>query len=220
MKRISYFIIPSVWMPLVMGSLIACESLQRHPDSGYSTFGEQGPLFKQVEFERKAYEESFAKEELGLNGKYFLTPQEQAALGLRLKLKMKEQRLTTNQEKRQYYSYKSQLNSDQERLYFLSLPSIEQRERYVIQRGVASQSAEHAPVIASLIESKDITVGMTQKAVMESWGDPDAIEVAGNPVYGNERWKYSKYVSSEAGYKRELRYVYFENGIVSGWESF
>ena len=60
---------------------------------------------------------------------------------------------------------------------------------------------------------------MTTDQVQESWGEPDLVEVAGNPVYGNKRWKYRKFVSSEDGYTQQTRIVYFEAGKVSGWET-
>ena len=58
---------------------------------------------------------------------------------------------------------------------------------------------------------------MSKRAVQESWGEPERIEVAGNPTYGNERWKYSTYVSSTEGFNEEERMIYFEGGRVVGW---
>ena len=203
-----------------LSGLTACNSLVRHPDSGYSTYGGQRPLHMQLEQERKVYRESNAREELGYGSSMPLSEGQAAVLYRRMQLKKKEKSLTTHREKKQYYHYKPMMKTDQERLYFLSLPSIDARERFVQQRGVASMVKAFSPDMTAMIEENDITVGMHKNAVLESWGDPDRVEVAGNPVYGNERWKYSKYVSSEAGYRRETRYVYFENGVVSGWESF
>ena len=34
-------------------------------------------------------------------------------------------------------------------------------------------------------------------------GDPDKIEVSGNPQFKNERWKYNNYISTKEGYKLE-----------------
>ncbi len=203
-----------------LSGLTACNSLVRHPDSGYSTYGGQIPLHRQLEQERKAYRESKAREELGYGTSYPLNESQAITLERRMALKKMEKSLTTQRAKKQYYFYKPLMSSDQERVYFLSLPSVEARENFVHQRGIASIVKTFSTDTSALIEENDISVGMTQKAVLESWGDPDRTEVAGNPVYGNERWKYSKYVSSEVGYRRETRYVYFENGVVSGWESF
>ncbi|MCB0406670.1 MAG: hypothetical protein KDD34_00620 [Bdellovibrionales bacterium] len=203
----------------ILPGLTACSLLQRHESSGYADAARM-PAYYQLELERQAYKESFAREELGLGKGYNLSEPERVVLNKRLQLKKSEQNLTTDREKRQYYSYKPLMKNDDQRLYYLNLPSQEARERFVYQMGIAGNANEFTPDVADLIETNDIAVGMTEKAVLESWGDPDTVEVAGNDIYGNERWKYSKYVSSESGYRREVRYVYFENGVVSGWESF
>ena len=57
------------------------------------------------------------------------------------------------------------------------------------------------------IEEKDIALGMSSAAVKESWGDPDIVEVAGDTVYGYERWRYQRIVSGNDGYQKELRSV-------------
>ena len=80
----------------------------------------------------------------------------------------------------------------------MGLPSLNARERYAQIVGWPPFVRTLLKVRQRLIDNKDITLGMNQKAVLESWGEPEIVEVAGNPVYGNERWKYSKFVSSEA----------------------
>ena len=52
----------------------------------------------------------------------------------------------------------------------------------------------------------------------KSWGLPDSVEVAGNPIYGNERWRYKRYTPSPEGYRLQSRIIYFESGKVAGWE--
>lgn len=204
----------------VFTSLSACNFLSRHPDSGYSYNGHLTPLHQQLEVERKAHKEAQARQELGLSKSSYLSEYQSMALNRRMKVQNEEKHLTTYREKKQYYFYKPLLKNDRERLYFLKLPSIDAKERFVQSRGLASVAKDLNGDVANLIEDNDISVGMTKQAVRESWGDPDLKEIAGNEVYGNVRWRYSKYVSSESGYQRETRYVYFENGVVSGWESF
>ena len=53
---------------------------------------------------------------------------------------------------------------------------------------------------------------------MESWGEPEAVEVAGSQLYGNEKWVYTEYVPSSEGYQKEERVVIFEGGKVVGWQ--
>jgi hypothetical protein len=158
-----------------------------------------------------------AREELGLLGRP-LTPDEQDAVETRLQLKRKEGRIASKREKKQYYDVRSSLKTDRERLNFLSIPSFEGRQRYANSRGLGNQSETYSSDVARVIEASDITLGMSQKAVMQSWGDPDAVEVSGNPIFGNERWKYNRYISGNEGYQKELRIVYFEGGHVIGWE--
>ena len=75
------------------------------------------------------------------------------------------------------------------------------------------------PIVIA-IENNDITIGMSKGAVVQSWGDPERKEVAGNPLYGNERWLYNKMVSSVDGYSKQTRIIYFEGGRVAGWETY
>jgi outer membrane protein assembly factor BamE (lipoprotein component of BamABCDE complex) len=70
-----------------------------------------------------------------------------------------------------------------------------------------------------LIGQSDIMLGMTRAAVRESWGPPDEVEVAGQPMYGNERWHYTEQMTSSEGYTTERRIVIFEAGRVVGWET-
>lgn len=72
---------------------------------------------------------------------------------------------------------------------------------------------------ASVIEQKDIALGMDKDSVRESWGDPVTIDVAGNPSNQNERWHYVEYVSSQDGYLEQHRVVYFKRGEVVGWQT-
>ncbi len=199
--------------------LSACALIERDARSGYAysydSSAISGPdsLYEQ----RRMHMQDQAREELGLMGRP-LEDNERVALELRIRLKRMEARLATKREKKQYYDIRSHLKNDRERIYFLSLPTYEARERWAASRGLGQKDEAYTEEIAQTIEAKDIALGMTQKAVMESWGDPDAVEVAGNPIYGFERWKYHRYVSGADGYQKEMRIVYFEGGRVVGWE--
>ncbi len=203
---------------LVIG-LSACAALSRDPRSGYAydeytSVSGPGDLYQQ----REQKTELDAREELGL-GSRPLSEDEQNAVDGRLRLKRLESRITTKREKKQYYDVRGGLKNDRERAYFLSLPTFEARDRWAQQRGLGTSHDDTFPEeILSTIENNDIALGMSQKAVMQSWGDPDAVETAGNPLYGYERWKYNRYVSGDEGYQKELRVVYFEGGRVVGWE--
>lgn len=198
--------------------LSACAMFNRDPRSGYYESEEtSGSLASDIYAEKAKTIEGEAREELDL-GNRPLSDEERLALENRLRLKRQEARLANRREKKQYYQLRSQLRSDRERMYFLSLPTYEARERWAANRGLSQKDETYSDEVAKVIESNDIALGMTQKAVTESWGDPDAVEVAGNPIYGYERWKYNRYVSGNEGYQKEMRVVYFEGGRVVGWE--
>lgn len=204
---------------LLLLGLSACSSLSRDPRSGYSD--DDGISYRAKDFydEKRQYEEEQAREDLGWNGSRALSESERNQLDSRLRLRRLESKLESNRERKQYFALKGLMRSDGERIAFLHLPSVEARERWARNRGYSGTDEVHTDEIASLIEKNDISIGMSQKAVNESWGDPDMIEVAGDPVYGNERWRYSRYNAGNEGYQKQNRVVYFEAGRVVGWES-
>jgi hypothetical protein len=134
-------------------------------------------------------------------------------------LERAEQDLQGRFEREQYFKNRPYLKSDSERLEFLKLSSVEERERYLEKKGIDGSGSNNPPEIQSLIDINDITLGMTKQAVRDSWGEPELVEVAGNPLYGNERWHYDEQVSSAEGFRTEKRMVYFEAGKVVGWQT-
>lgn len=134
-------------------------------------------------------------------------------------LKRREKMIEGRSEREDYYQAKPHLRSDGERLEYLSLSSPESRDRYLKSRGVEGDQITHPVDMQTLIDENDVAKGMTKQAVKEAWGPPDDVEVAGNPIYGNERWKYSEQVTSSEGYMTEKRTVIFEAGRVVGWET-
>lgn len=210
-------IIAASLMMALLG-LSACTLLSRDARSGYAgdDLDASAPppdLYQQ----KRANVEAEAKEELGY-GSRPMTDEERESVEARIRLKRMETRLATKREKKQYYNVRAGLRSDRERIYFLSLPTYEARERWAQTRGLGAKDEVYTDEVAKTIEGNDIALGMSQKAVMQSWGDPDAVEVAGNPLFGFERWKYNRYISGNEGYQKEMRLVYFEGGRVVGWE--
>ncbi len=196
--------------------LSACAAFERSSSSGYEDSdisSAPSDLYRQ----KQISVEHDAREELGLLGRP-LSDNERAGVEARVRLKRQESKIQTKREKKQYFQVRSHLKNDRERSYFLSLPTYEARERWAQQRGLGLNDEAYPNEVAKAIESNDIALGMSQKAVSESWGDPDAVEVAGNALYGFERWKYNRYISGNDGYQKEMRIVYFEGGRVVGWE--
>jgi hypothetical protein len=111
---------------------------------------------------------------------------------------------------RHYEMYRHELSNISEKIYFLRLGTLGERENYLRSRGiVADHYSSDKALISRAIQTRDIIVGMTKQDVISSWGRPSRVDVAGNPRYENERWSF---------YERgNLKQVFFENGRVQGW---
>jgi hypothetical protein len=177
----------------------------RGPEDDYATYAAQ---------KNGVYE---AYDELGLSPSRRLTDEERESLEKRLQVRRLEGRLNTEADREQYFNYRPYMESDDDKIAFLSIPTREGRERYAVQQGMYFKTHKFSPRVQQAVSKADIVLGMTKEAVIESWGDPESIEVAGNPRYGNERWHYVEYNSTSEGYQREDREVIFEAGRVAGW---
>lgn len=181
-----------------------------------------GPRGKQevsldVRQERATQEHAEALRQLGLTN-VELSDFHRMLVDNRIRLNRMENNLRTETEKRQYYIYKPLLKTDEQRILFLGLPSLEERERVAAQWGLNANNTDFSAYEKDAIVENDVFIGMSKKAVRESWGDPETVEVAGNPIYGNERWRYSTYISTPEGFNQENRVLYFEGGRLVGWQ--
>lgn len=138
---------------------------------------------------------------------------------LRQKTRELERTLDSKKAREQYSKVLPWLSGDSEKIEFLSIPSIEGRQQWMNRKNIWSRAQVPKAEMKELIETQDIAVGMPQDYVKRSWGEPMSVEVSGNPIYKNERWKYQRFVSSSSGYRKETRYVFFEGGRVVGWET-
>ncbi|MBK9293160.1 MAG: hypothetical protein IPM57_01755 [Oligoflexia bacterium] len=188
-------------------------SLSRHSSYSYDNEDE----YAQYAAQKNGLSETF--DELGYSPSKKLTEEEEQAVTKRLKLKKLEATLT-EKEKKQYYGLKPYIENDDERISFLSLPTVESRERFAVQKGFFYKTKKLTPEVKQAIENGDIVVGMTREAVSDSWGDPEAVEVAGNRQFGNEKWTYIEYLTTSEGYQKEERVVIFEGGKVVGWRRY
>lgn len=133
-------------------------------------------------------------------------------------LKSLENSLSSKKELEQYSRALPLLAGVDERIEFLSLPGFEARQEWLNQNRVSDRSKQIGLSYDEVVKNQDIALGMPQNLVRKSWGEPDSVEVSGNPVFKNERWRYFKYVSTMDGYKNEKKTVYFEAGKVVGWD--
>lgn len=163
------------------------------------------------ELEKYAYE-------LGFDPKKGLTRTQKIQIDQRKKVRVLERGLDSQKERLQYSKVLPWLESDEEKIDFLSIPSIEGRQAWINKNRIWSR-AKNLKDFTDVMEAQDIAMGMPSDYVKKSWGEPDGVEVSGNPIYKNERWKYIKQISTPQGYRQEKRLVYFEGGRVVGWET-
>ena len=130
-----------------------------------------------------------------------------------------ESHLTSQQEIKQYYHYKPLLKTDSKRIQFLQQPGVDARNKWVKRYLFPLVKKDFNQRELEMIAKRDITVGMSRKAVEESWGSPLEKQAAGKSIRGNEMWIYKKLTPTSNGYKTEYRHVYFESGHVAGWET-
>lgn len=179
-----------------------CAQLERHPESGYA------------ERSHSPQRSSRSKK----SSDFSASSKPQVPTSDRVKLQSLESSLTSKKELEQYSKVLPWFKSDQERLDFLRQGSFEDKQRWLNEKNFLSRPQQVSTEMKELVEAQDITIGMPQTLVKKSWGDPDQIEVSGNPQLRNERWRYNRYISTSDGYKAEKKIVYFEGGRVVGWE--
>jgi hypothetical protein len=111
-----------------------------------------------------------------------------------------------------YEQYKSKFKTTSEKIYFLKLSNYERRD-YLDSRGWLKPEAKanHTPLEERFgVRATTVSMGMSKADVMNTFGRPSRVEVAGNPSNENERWLYSV--------NGATKYIYFESGRVEGWE--
>ena len=120
--------------------------------------------------------------------------------------------LQTEENQEVYFKHRHKFQNISEKIYYLKLPSHERKD-YLMDRGFIARPrnefyTKHDRSLA--IRSQDILLGMKKDEVLESWGKPQRVDIAGNPRHENERWLYQM--------NGTPKYIYFEAGEVQGWE--
>lgn len=120
--------------------------------------------------------------------------------------------------RQQYRDAIPYLETASEKIYFLNLSPYE-RDEYIRTREVRPVAKSLSRKIASVsnLPGRDwtprgIEMGMTKSNVINLWGRPERVDVAGNPSHENERWSFYDGNGTR-------RYVYFEKGVVQGWNA-
>ena len=171
-------------------NLGACTLVGRHPTSGYA----------------KRYPDS-------ISGESF------RGGSLQDQVLRRERSLTQRRELEQYSKVLPLFKNLEERLEFLSLPDLEARNTWLQQVKIFDRQKNLGQEFNEVVESKDIALGMPERLVKQSWGEPDQVEVSGHPLFKNQRWKYISNVPTVEGFITEKKTVYFEAGKVIGWDS-
>lgn len=214
MKMFGYFMMSFI----LLSSLISCTAFM--PSRSYLS-----------EMEQESDSSFFRPEKdfpvmAGDNGRYWYTEKERQARtpasdyenrrsredeAIRMQRENLEAALP-EEEQAFYSSFKTRFTTDSEKIFFLELPPSE-RQNYVESKGWTGSKdvLNNAWETRLATRQSEIMMGMTKQEVMESAGQPDRVEVAGNPRYENERWIYSV--------EGRSKYIYFESGRVGGWES-
>ena len=170
-----------------------------------------GPELTDEELNKFAYE-------IGLDPTKSLSPEEKNQIEKRKKLRTLERSLDSQKERINYSKVLPWLQNDDEKINYLSIPSVEGRQAWINKNKIWKR-AKNTKDYQEIMEATDIALGMPSDLVKKAWGDPEAVESSGNPIYKNERWKYIKQVSTPNGFRQEKRYVYFEGARVVGWET-
>lgn len=145
------------------------------------------------------------------------TPSSERAIRLNKEAASIEQELIqkedmmNEEEKEKYAMDKKFLQTNSDKLYYLSLDGFDRSSYISTKKADLKDDMEHGKnmVQKRSIHSKELFLGMDKNEVMEMWGKPARVEIAGNPVNQNERWSFR-----EDG---NIRQVYFEGGKVQGW---
>ena len=193
-------------------SLLERSQQSGYSDSGYKARAEGSTDTNSVDHKKTAYE-------LGYNPSMALSEQQLQAIDDRRRLHQLERQLDSQKEKEQYSKVLPWLKSDEERIQFLAIPTVEGRQAWVKQKEIWRRSQAPDSNTREALQDGDINVGMAQEFVRKVWGEPQEKQVSGNPLYKNEKWRYTRYVSSSEGYRKETRQVFFEGGKVVGWET-
>lgn len=136
-----------------------------------------------------------------------------------IQIRSYEKQLSTKREKEHYSKILPWFKSDQERLKYLQIPSFNEKQQWALDERVWNRANSPTQEMKTMMVTSDIAIGMPMDYVIKSWGEPMSRQVSGNPYLRNEKWKYSRNISTRDGYKKENRLVYFEGGRVVGWET-
>ncbi|HND85752.1 MAG TPA: hypothetical protein PLU50_08090 [Pseudobdellovibrionaceae bacterium] len=191
-----------------------CKSFQRTAESGY------GPGYTN-RMERTLLDPDSRKYayELGFDPTREMSEDKIRQIQMRRDLRILERKMNSEKEKEQYSRVLPYLFNDDEKIHFLSIPSVEGRSQWAQSQGVWARAREKDLLLQAIAERGDVSLGMNGDHVRKAWGDPSSIDISGDGLFKNERWTFQTFQTTTDGFKKELRNVYFEGGRVVGWDT-
>jgi hypothetical protein len=194
--------------------LAGCKSLQRTAESGY------GPGYTN-RMERTMLDPDSRKYayELGFDPTREMSEDKIKQIQMRRDLRILERKMNSEKEKEQYSRVLPYLLNDDEKIHFLSIPSVEGRSQWAQAQGIWARAREKDLLLQAIAERGDVSLGMNGDHVRKAWGDPSSIDISGDGLFKNERWTFQTFQTTTDGFKKELRNVYFEGGRVVGWDT-
>lgn len=112
-----------------------------------------------------------------------------------------------------YLRYREYFHNDSERIYFLQISSLQEREHYLESKGfIKTEDYKYADDLNTKERTDQILQGMAPVQVRKLMRNPASIEVVDNQsgIAPRERWAYPQSTG-------RMRYIYFEQGRVIGW---
>ena len=167
-------------------------------------------------FISKRIESREHRDDPGSISKTVVTSDEQLT---QIRIRDLERQLKTQREKELYSKLLPWFLDEDEKLEYLYLPNISEKQEWANDKKIWNRAKNPSTEMRNLMQNQDIAIGMPMDYVAKSWGEPLMKEVSGNPLFKNQKWRYSRSLSTQEGFKQEKRIVYFEGGKVVGWET-
>jgi hypothetical protein len=195
----------AIW--IMLSSFLACSAFRRSQGSGYAPGSTDNKASQQGALPGTGFDQlpttvNFPK-----------------SMSVDEKIVELEKRLSSQREKEHYSRLLPWFESKEERLNYLLEPHLQSKEKFAQEFGIWQRAQNPSATVLNLVRNQDIALGMPQVYVRQSWGEPQKIEISGDPYFKNERWKYTRQISTPQGFRQEKRTVFFEGGKVAGWDT-
>jgi hypothetical protein len=204
-----------IFVLLALSLLCSCSFVERRT---YSRTDDPSQNWKDYVYNKRGPIEREAMRELNLSDKSSLSEFERYQVDQRVEVKKLESDLRSPTELEQYFKHKPFFKNDGERIHFLRLSDVYQKQAW-LEKNIRVPRDKFSPEMETAIQKGDLLPNMTKDAVIKSWGKPEDVEVSGNPAYGNERWTYTNFGDNNANDYQEKRHLFFENGVLKGWKT-